>query len=440
MTGNTGDISDVVIVGGGFAGVVAARDLSRAGHDTVLLESRDRLGGRTWTKPSPLGRDLEMGGGFVHWLQPHLFAEMVAYDIGFEPVAPIDTVHYITDDVVKSLPVEEYKAYVGKAQIALAAGALEAFPEPHTLFPLTAAAQKADQVRLLDHIDAMDLEPEQKQMLKAHWTLSFNGPVEDGSLSQVLRLVATAGGTFQMRQASASSMMMAGGTKKLLDAIAGDSTAAVHLSTHVTAIRHDAHGAEVETADGRVFRTRRVIVTLPVNALNSITYSPALSDRKTAAAARGQVSKGVKIWMRAKGKVRPFIAFAPEKYPLTMAGYEYDIDGDTILLGFSPRSGDIDITDPKAVEAALRQWLPDVEIVAVDSHDWTADPLSAETWSMYRTGQLPDIEEFNRPEGVLRLAGSDFALGWVGHIDGALETGRRTARQIMTELAALETA
>ncbi|MDX6534641.1 MAG: hypothetical protein QOF68_2385, partial [Gaiellales bacterium] len=42
---------DVIVVGGGFAGVTAAREAARGGAQTVLLEARDRLGGRTWTAP-----------------------------------------------------------------------------------------------------------------------------------------------------------------------------------------------------------------------------------------------------------------------------------------------------------------------------------------------------------------------------------------------------
>ena len=45
------DDADVIVVGGGFAGLRAARDLADAGRDVVLLEARDRLGGRTWTRP-----------------------------------------------------------------------------------------------------------------------------------------------------------------------------------------------------------------------------------------------------------------------------------------------------------------------------------------------------------------------------------------------------
>src|SRR5689334_23456255 len=70
--------ADVVVIGAGFAGLVAARELGRAGLGVLVLEARDRVGGRTWTDLR-LGHDLELGGTWVHWVQPHTWAEMTRY-------------------------------------------------------------------------------------------------------------------------------------------------------------------------------------------------------------------------------------------------------------------------------------------------------------------------------------------------------------------------
>jgi len=70
--------ADVVVIGAGFAGLVAARELGRTGLDVLVLEARDRVGGRTWTDRR-LGHDLELGGTWVHWVQPHTWAEMTRY-------------------------------------------------------------------------------------------------------------------------------------------------------------------------------------------------------------------------------------------------------------------------------------------------------------------------------------------------------------------------
>ena len=66
---------DVIVVGGGFAGVTAAREAALRGCSVLLLEARERLGGRTWTSPWN-GSSIEYGGGWVHWHQPHTWSEI----------------------------------------------------------------------------------------------------------------------------------------------------------------------------------------------------------------------------------------------------------------------------------------------------------------------------------------------------------------------------
>lgn len=65
---------DSIVIGSGFAGLIAARDISQHGS-VLLLEARDRIGGRTWTA-QVFGEDVEMGGTWVHWNQPHVYSEI----------------------------------------------------------------------------------------------------------------------------------------------------------------------------------------------------------------------------------------------------------------------------------------------------------------------------------------------------------------------------
>jgi monoamine oxidase len=69
-------VHDVIVIGGGFAGVTAAREAAQRGRSVLLLEARDRIGGRTWTAPWA-GASIEYGGAWVHWHQPHTWSEAV---------------------------------------------------------------------------------------------------------------------------------------------------------------------------------------------------------------------------------------------------------------------------------------------------------------------------------------------------------------------------
>ena len=71
---------DVVIIGGGFAGVTAARDLQKRGLSTIVLEARDRLGGRTFYEERN-GFHVELGGTWIHWTQPFVWAEKECYGL-----------------------------------------------------------------------------------------------------------------------------------------------------------------------------------------------------------------------------------------------------------------------------------------------------------------------------------------------------------------------
>ena len=71
---------ECIVIGGGFAGVTAAREAGRAGMRTLLLEARNRLGGRTFTSEFA-DHKVELGGAWVHWTQPHVWAEIMRYGL-----------------------------------------------------------------------------------------------------------------------------------------------------------------------------------------------------------------------------------------------------------------------------------------------------------------------------------------------------------------------
>ena len=77
---STTRLYDFLVIGAGYAGLVVARELTVRGYSVLIIEARDRIGGRTWTSFKD-GHPWEMGGTWVHWGQPHVYTEISRYGL-----------------------------------------------------------------------------------------------------------------------------------------------------------------------------------------------------------------------------------------------------------------------------------------------------------------------------------------------------------------------
>lgn len=419
--------TDVVVVGAGFAGIAAARELARLGREVTVLEARDRIGGRTWLDRR-LGLDLELGGTWVHWTQPYVWAELGRYGIGTVPSPTPRRAYWWHDGTVQELDPQELLDRLDGPNRRLTAQARDFFPEPFSALDDHGAAG-IDDVSVAERIAGLGLGEEDRALLTTFWTLNFNGRLEDAAFTQALRWVALTNGDWAVNFEACASYKIRGGTRALAEAMAEGLD--IRLGSVVSSVEHDAEGATVTTADGASYRARAVVVTAPLHALDAIRFSPELSRGKREAARRGQNGLGVKVWFRLRGDHEPFVGFGPADWPLNFFQAEYFEDGHTTVIGFGPDARAIDASDPAAVQEVVRRLIPDAEVVDVAVHDWMSDSFAGETWPMHKTGYLTrSLAELQRPEGGVFLAGSDYADGWGGFIDGAIESGMRTANLV----------
>jgi monoamine oxidase len=178
-----------------------------------------------------------------------------------------------------------------------------------------------------------------------------------------------------------------------------------------------------------------VIVAAPLNTLGAIAFEPGLSELKQEAIAYGQASRGIKIFIRARGDRTTQNALHPG-HPFGHLATEWRYDDDTqTLIGFGRDAAAIDAGDHRAVQAAMGTILPGYEVLDATAHDWLNDPYSRGTWAIHRPGWFTRFHgEMRRPEGRVVFAGSDLANGWAGFIDGAIESGLTSSREALRAL------
>jgi monoamine oxidase len=426
---------DVVVIGGGFAGATAARELRHKGLGVLLLEARDRLGGRTWTREA-LGHSIELGGTWVHWIQPHVWAEITRYGLELTQSPVPSWSRWIVDGELRKGSAEKFLGLLDGGLSNFLEDSRVRFERPYEPFH-GEDLEEIDGLSVTARLDEMGLDREQYAMNEGFWSICFNAPAREGALTQALRWGALSMGDWQLMLEAAATYKLAGGTRALMEAIIADGGADTQLSKPVAVIERSGEGATVITRDADRISARAIIVTAPLNALKNIEFRPGLSEGKRAAASEGQASRGLKVWARLRGEMEPFVTLAPSDQPLMWLQYEYAVDGDSLLIGFGADAGRLDANDSAAVQKAIRTWLPDAEVVDSIGHDWVSDEFSQQTWPMLKPNQLTRyLRELQRPEDSVFLAGSDYANGWMGFIDGAIESGLQVSREVNEHLVA----
>lgn len=421
---------DVIVVGGGFAGLIAARDLRDAGKRVLLLEARDRLGGRTWYAPFPgLTRSVELGGT---WVMPrymhHVAAEMERY--GWELSGPAAE-HY------------SYKWNIaGRNSSAFPIAGDELYDLERALFEIGRDARRVDPDRPRDEQDLADLDiavsaylgrmnlpPKVHKLLAAYARLGAGAADEDWSALMGLSLVAAYDNSPLAWIASVTTKFK-DGTDHAIKTLRDAAGAEVRLGARVTEIdQTSGDKVVVTTADGARFAAQAAVFAIPVNLWSEVRFRPDLSSAKREAAAQRHAGRMGKVWILVDNVEEAVCCCGPE-LPLLFLQTEYRIGEKNLMVGFTSPPHLLDVTDRAAVERAVHEHLPEANVVEVFAHDWSADPFAQGSWMVNRPGQLSRSgSKLKSPEGRISFAGTDIATRWIGWMDGAIETGREAAAQ-----------
>ena len=440
---------DVAVVGAGFAGIAAARELERQGLSVVVLEARDRVGGRVLNEPIGDGKVVEVGGQWVGPGQERLYA--LAREVGVETFPT----HSAGENLIEwGGALKRYTgtiprinaavlADVGQAQLKLDRMARKVDVEAPWRTP---GAERLDSQTFWSWMRRNVYTAGGRTLMELGIEAVWAAEPADVSLLHVLFYIASAGGYDLLLDTSGGAQQdrIVGGSQLVAQRAAQDLGDRLVLGAPVRRIVHRGETVSV-IADGTTAWCKRVVVAIPPPLAGRIAYDPALPghrDQLTQRMPMGSVVKCMAIydepfWRKdglsgqATSDTGPakviFDNSPPDGSPGVLLGFlegrrarEYtrlsqDERRDAVVGTFARLFG------PRAAKPERyldKSWAEE---------EWTRGCygcyLPTGGWTSYG-------DAIKAPIGCIHWAGTETASIWMGYIDGAIRSGERAAAEV----------
>jgi monoamine oxidase len=440
---------DVVVVGAGFAGLTAARNLIRAGKKVVVLEARDRVGGRI--KGSRLaGRNIDVGGMWVGPTQTKILD--LIKEFGFHLVPQFEDGKSISQLVGKRNTDEREGMGFDAETQAEFANLVQEINQLTEQVPLDAPwtmlqAEEFDSITLQDWLNS---KTKNKKLLSALRLATRTDFTADPSQMSFLFFLfyLKSGDNFETLNGlenGAQAFVIRETMYQVAERLAQEVKQSIVLEAPVRKIAQDAIGVTVRSAKGD-WHGDHAIVAVPLPLSVRIEYQPPLPAERDLLAQHMPMGSVIKCWIayekpfwRDKGlngllwsDVPPIDAFCDatpaEGHPGFLVGF---IDaGDALKWTGRPMED-----RKKAIVDQLVSFLgPDAaRPIDYDDQDWPADPWSRGCFSVTMGPGIMTVmgKSIREPHGRIHWAGTETATKWMGYVDGAISSGERAARDVI---------
>jgi monoamine oxidase len=434
--------TQVIIIGAGAAGLAAADELARADCAALLLEARDRLGGRIWSaRDASLSVPIELGAEFIHGEAPATLsvlrkASLAAVDAGGEHWTLRDGVLAPSEDLLSNIQ----QAIRNTSALKEKDMSFDAFLDRH-LSRIVSPEACAYARMFAQGFDAADTSRASARSIVEEWT---------------------AGGSV-----NAGQYRPLGGYGPALEHLAAKlrgSSVNMQLNTAIQRVRWSRHAVEVGGVFlGRTFKAtaKAAIVTLPLGVLQAspreegrVRFTPALAAKRAALRrlAPGPVLKVLlkfreAFWEKlAGGRYRHVSFFHPREaaFPTFWTALPLHIPL-MVAWAAGPNADRLrNATEAEIVEHALASLAelfgqrPRIEKLLESAwvHDWQRDPYARGAYSYVRVGGDEARRQLAEPiRQTLFFAGeATDTEGEAGTVAGALQSGTRAAREVIATL------
>ncbi len=448
---------DCIVIGGGLSGLVAARNLHRSGRNILLIEARDRTGGRMHGQRLASGQWIDLGGQWVGPTQDRFLALLDEYGVRrFSSPVHGRTVllfnghRYEFNGFFQGFHEGEIPG-ISEAEWCDATEAWARFQALSMAMPAGHPCQDDQNKRLDSDTFARWIE-ENTQTDFGRWYFSymarvvgFLGPAEP---NQVSLLHVLWGQNCAPQSEHPEAELLHGGAGQIPEKIAAELGERIRLSEPVLRIYHNEAGVEVETAHNR-FAAQFVIVAMPPHLAGKISYDPPMPPLRAQLTQRVPMGCCVKIlvsydtpFWREKGLAGIGLGncqwielCADSSDPETGVGVIATfVVGDRYGRWRPMSEGD----RRAAVLSDLAIYFGNEALspTTYDEVDWPGDPWAGGGYAAFMP---PGVwtsfgEALTAPVGHIYWAGTEIADRWPGFFEGAVRTGEAAAETIETLL------
>ena len=445
--------TDVVVVGAGLAGLVAARDLVAAGAEVVVLEARDRVGGRTLTLPAADGTPIDHGGQWIGPTQDRIAA--VAASLGVTTYPTWDRGLHIEFRDGQAhrfdgrLPASDPGTAVAMGVAIRELDAMAATVPPEA--PWTADQALAwDSQTVESWLQARVTAEGARTWLRTAVRSTLAAEAGEVSLLHTLFFIRSAGGFAQLIETDggAQERRFHQGAQAISIRLAEALGERVVLGAPASVVRHDQGGVVVE-ADGRTVAAERAILAIPPALAGRLSYRPALPGWRSQLTQRVPMGSVVKVhalydepFWRQDGLSGLAVS---DNGPVEVV-YDNSPEGGSpgVLVGFieGQHARAWGRRDPAERRAAILQCLVGFFGEAAGhphellERSWADEEYSGGcfagyfppgVWTSYGRG-------LREPVGRLHWAGTETATVWNSYMDGAVRSGERAAAEVLAAL------